>query len=103
RLRADAVELLPSEAAHAAIVVSLNLESRRSKWKRRDLRNRPGREQRDRHTLGFYVQATETRRPCEKNVRSGNHLRLAQNYLVFRIGGSVQRRKQSSFVHRGKP
>ena len=57
RMRGDNVELLPTNAAHAAIVVGLDLKSGGGERKLWELRDRPRRQQGDRDPLGSYVEA----------------------------------------------
>jgi len=86
-MRGYRVELLPIEAAHAAIVVSFDLESRRSERKCRKLRDRPGRHEGDHYSFASYVQAGEARSSGQKNVRGGGQLRLAQyNFALGEVG-----------------
>src|ERR1022692_1681998 len=90
RMRSDVVELVPTTTAQAAIVVSLNLESRWSEWKRRELRDWPRRQERDHYPFGSYVQAGEAGRSGEKNVCIGGQLRLTHDNLMLREVGGLQ-------------
>ena len=76
-MRGDAIELLPAEGADAAIVVGLDLESRRREWKRREFRNRSGRQERHHYAVASNVQTGEACRSGEKNVRIGSQVGLA--------------------------
>lgn len=56
-MRGDDVELLPTNAAYAAIVIGLDLESRWGERKLRELRDRPRRQQGNHDPFGSYVEA----------------------------------------------
>ena len=103
RMRGDGVELLPTEAAHAAIVVGLDLESRGSKRKRREFRDRPGRQEGDYYPLGSYVKAGQAGSSGQKNVRGGGQLRLTQDNLSLGEVGNLQCGYEISFVGTGEP
>ena len=89
-MRRDFIELLPTETTHTAIVVGLDLESRRSEWKRRELRDRPGRQERDHHPLVSYIKATQASSSGQKNVRRRGQRRLAQNNFPLGEVGDLQ-------------
>ncbi len=89
-MRRDVIELFPTETTHAAIVVGLDLESGGSEWKRRELRDRPGRQERDHHPLGSYIEAGQASSSGQKNVRRGGQLRLAQYDFASGEVGNLQ-------------
>ena len=97
-MRGDGVELLPTEAAHAAIVVGLDLESRRSERKGRKFRDRPGRQERDHYPLGSYVKAAQAGSSGQKNVRGGGQRRLTQDNFSLGEVGDLQCGYEISFV-----
>ena len=87
RVRRDGVELFPAQARHAAIVIRLNLESRRSEGKRWELRDWPWRQQRYHHPLASNVKTGDAGRSGEKNVRERGQFRFAQyNFVLGKIG-----------------
>ncbi len=99
----NAVELLPSEAAHAAIVVSLDLESRWSERKGRKFRDRPGRQERDQYAFSLCVQASEASRSGEKNVRCRGELRFPQDNFTLGKVGDLECGGKVKFVGIGEP
>ena len=92
RMRGDVVELVPTTTAYPAIVVSLDLESRWGEGKRRELRDRSGRQQRNHYPFGSDIEAGEACGPGEQNMRARGQLRLAHdNFMLGEVGG-IQRR-----------
>ncbi len=97
------VELLPTKAAHAAIVIGLNLESRRSERKGRKLRDRSGREERDHHPFASNIQAGDTSRTGQENVGIGGEFRLPQDNFALAEVRDLECGYELGFVDAGEP
>lgn len=98
-----AVELLPTQAAHPAIVISLNLKSRRREGKRRKLRDRTRWEERNHYSFASNIQTSDTSRTGEENVGIGGQLRLAQDNFALTEVRDLKCGYQLAFVGTGEP
>ena len=102
-MRGKVIELLPTEAADAAIVIRLNLKARRSEREGRKLRNRAGRQEGDHHPLAPHIETGNAGGTGEENVRIGGELGFAQDNLALREVSDLQSGYQTAFVAAGKP
>jgi hypothetical protein len=103
RMRSEVVELFPAQGTNTAIVVGLDLESRRSERKRREFRNRSGRQERNHHPFGPYIQTSDAGRSSQEDVGIGGQLRLPQDNFALAEVGDLECGYEMTFVCSRKP
>src|SRR6266850_2268323 len=99
----NAVEFIAAETPDSAIIISHALEIGLAHRQARELGNRPGREQRDRHPLVARVQAGDPRDACQQNVNFRRKRGFAQDHFASLEVGQRQRADEQCKFGSGEP